>query len=331
MNRTVKILVLILMVSMLFALSACGDGSAPVNPALDGETAAQADEALPEGNALPDANTDAAPVTNGEDEEPPEAFTPLPAEPQPVEIITEDGRVLEGRVFPANVVNAPVVVLMHWAPGSMQDWEIIARWLQNRPDEAEEWASWFPAMPADVSFTVVTFNFGRYGNSEYGGSRESYVMDAQAALRFAASLDGADPHQIITIGASIGADGAVDGCYLFNDAGEGGTCIGALSLSPGNYLTEAFTYTQAAEMIDQAGFPVWCLAAVNDFESPAVCRSLTGEHSWAFIFPGSAHGMMLVSADSFPDDPLLDLNTVDLIQEFLEASTGMQLNEFSLP
>ncbi|MEJ2759440.1 MAG: hypothetical protein P8046_13250, partial [Anaerolineales bacterium] len=139
------------------------------------------------------------------------------------------------------------------------------------------------------------------------------------------------PHRVVSIGASIGADGAVDGCYLFNDAGEGGTCIGALSLSPGNYLTEAFTYADAAGMIDQSGFPVWCLAAVKDYESPDVCRSISGEFSRTFIFPGGAHGMDLISPEEYPDEPLADLNTMQIIQEFLETATGIQLNEVHLP
>lgn len=331
MKPSAKLPSYLVMLATLIVLTACGEVSPPVNPAMDGEPSSQAEAGLPEQAAPLPPDTEAVLPSESAQDPAPESFEPLPARPRLVEITTADDRTLEGLYYPASVDNAPVVVLMHWAPGSMQDWETIAPWLQNRPDELEGAESWFPLMPAKVSLAVVAFNFGGYGNSGYGGSRESFVDDALAAVEFAASLDNVDAHRVMTIGASIGADGAVDSCYLFNDAGEGGTCIGALSLSPGNYLTETFTYTQAAGMVDQSGFPVWCLAAQGDYESPGVCRSLTGDYSRAFIFPGSGHGMVLVSPEAYPDEPLLDLNTMQIIQEFLETATGIPLNDFDIP
>jgi hypothetical protein len=187
-------------------------------------------------------------------------------------------------------------------------------------------------MPADVSYAVVVFNFGDFGNSPFGGNRESWVWDAIGALNFASSLDGIDSQRISALGASIGADGAVDGCYLFNDAGEMGTCIGALSLSPGNYLTENFVYLEAASPMDAAGYPVWCLAAEGDYESPALCKGLAGSHTRSFIFSGADHGMDLVTPDHFPQDPALpDVNTMMIIQEFFEVTYGVQLNDFTIP
>lgn len=332
MKRTVNWMICILVVALLLTLSACGESSAPVNPATDADSASQAVGNQPEGNLPLPTERETEPESEDVIEQPTsQIIEPLPADPQPVEIGIADGRTLEGLYYPAKVDNAPVVVLMHWALGNMQDWVAIAPWLQNRPDELDGAENWFPPMPDEVSFAVLAFNFGNYGGSAYGGSRESYVEDALAAVAFAAALAGVDSHRVITLGASIGADGAVDSCYLFNDAGEGGTCIGALSLSPGNYLTGAFTYAQAAEMIDLAGYPVWCLAAESDYESPEVCRSLEGAFSRAFIFPGSDHGMVLVSAEAFPDEPLLDLNTMQILQEFLETTTGIPLNDFDLP
>lgn len=259
---------------------------------------------------------------------------------QPVEIKTADGRVLEGFYYPSKQEEAPAIVLMHWAPGSMDDWDPIARWLQNQPENSDapqsgksayQDSSWFPEMPAEVSFAVLTFNFGDYGTSQYGGSRESLVEDARAALQYAATLPGTNSHQVSAIGASIGADGAVDGCYIFNDAGEMGTCVGALSLSPGNYLTREYSYGQAVEMINLSGYPVWCLAAENDGESPSLCQSIPGSTNQAFIFPGRAHGMDLIDPDLVPSDPAVGLNGLELVQEFLEQVYTITLNETSLP
>jgi len=236
-----------------------------------------------------------------------------------------------------------LVVLMHWAVGTMDDWRVIAPWLQNRLDErsappesggpAYSDLDWFPPMPAEVSFAVLVFNFGDFGASAYGGSRESWLQDAAAALDFASSLAGIDPHKIAAIGASIGADGVVDGCYLFNDAGEMGTCLGALSLSPGNYLTSEFAYPEAAGYLDLGGYAVWCLAAEGDGNSPELCQALTGEKARAFIFAGSDHGMNLLTDDQTLLSPPLapEYDPLVLIQEFLEAVYAITLNDINLP
>lgn len=333
MKRTAKVLICSMLTMILLSLTACGDTAEPSDAVPVQPEAAPTETVLnnpQEGIAQPTL-AEVEPGADAASEGAGEIFEPLPIGPQGVTFTSADGRTLEGLYYPANTADAPVVVLMHWAPGSMQDWAAIAPWLQNRSDELDGAESWFPPMPAEASFAVLVFNFGNYGISEYGGSWESYVEDALAAVEFAASLNGVDPHRVVTIGASIGADGAVDGCYLFNDTGEGGSCMGALSLSPGNYLTQTFTYAEAADMINQAGFPVWCLAAEKDYESPDVCRSVPEEANRVFIFPGGAHGMALVSPELYPDEPLLDLNTMQIIQEFLEMALGIPLNDFDLP
>lgn len=343
---------LFLNVVVLFTLvlSACGSDAPPTAPPAE-DTTDQNDADQPDvedsGNepAEDAANDVEQPVEEPAEEpveEPPvDDFTPLPAERQPIQILSSGDRMLEGWYYPAKVDNAPVVVLMHWALGTMKDWQVIAPWLQNRLDEitlpqtgpeAYYDISWFPSMPTDVSYAVVVFNFGDFGNSPFGGDRESWVWDAIGALQFASKLEGVDKNRISALGASIGADGALDSCYLFNDAGEMGTCIGALSLSPGNYLTENFVYLEAALPIDAAGYPVWCLAAEDDYESPALCRSLAGNHVRSFIFPGGDHGMALVTPDHSPMEPSLpEINTMMIIQEWLEVTYGMPLNDYSIP
>ncbi len=346
----------VLSLVLLLLLAACGDS----NPAIQADEAGNVAENVPQ-PAAEEADEDEAVVEEAAAEEqspvPTEApaepdFTPLPADPQPVSIPTADGRQLEGQYYPAKVANAPVVVLMHWAGGDMHDWDAIAPWLQNRQDELAAgkggallaqpakqdeitvlWldASWFPPMPAEVSFAVLVFSFGDFGNSPYGGSPDTWVDDAQAALAYAAQLEGVDPERIAALGASIGADGAVDGCYVFDISDAPGACIGALSLSPGEYLTDAFKYADAVAELDPAGYPVWCLAAEDDYSSPEVCISPEGEHYRSFIYPGGDHGMYLVTEDSTPTTPLLDYNTLEIVQEWLEMVFGLQLNEITLP
>jgi len=312
-------------------LSACGGNQKPASPD-DSTSEILPDEqntAVKQPGDENQANQPEVPLTD-------EAGN-LSADRQVVEIPTQDGRKLEGFFYPPEEVNSPVIVLMHWAPGSLDDWDHIAAWLQNRgatPPDGRGTIhdpAWFPTMPASQSFAVLTFNFGKYGASQYGGSRESYLVAAVSALEYAASLPGVDPHRIAAVGASIGADGAVDACFLLNDAGERGTCIGALSLSPGNYLTQEFTYQHAVDMVNLSGYPVWCLAAEGDHPSPDLCQSLPSPLNRTFIYSGSYHGMDLVDPQLLPSKPALDFNALELIQEFLEGAYGIKLNDFTLP
>ena len=43
-----------------------------------------------------------------------------------------DGTQLDGIYYPAAFLDAPLVILMHWAPGDQYDMAEIAYWLQNR-------------------------------------------------------------------------------------------------------------------------------------------------------------------------------------------------------
>jgi hypothetical protein len=181
--------------------------------------------------------------------------------------------------------------------------------------------SWFPVLPSEVSFAVLTFNFGSWGNSEPGELPESLVEDGLAAIKFAAGLEGIDPDQISTIGGSIGADASVDSCYLFNLEALG-RCIAAFSLSPGEYLNFEEKYAGAVDGLDSAGYPVWCLASIDDTTSYNTCQSASGTYYQTFTFDGEDHGMILVSPDHMPSDPAMDVNTLELYLQFLDEVYG---------
>jgi hypothetical protein len=248
-------------------------------------------------------------------------FVPEPVGPLPIEITTPDGRTLEGQYFPSRFPNAPVTILMHWAKGDMHDWDVIGPWLQNRPDElATRLPDDLPSLPEEISYGVVTFNFGGYGASPSGGSRESLLDDATAAALFAANLPGIDPMQISMMGASIGADGAVDACYEFNLQSEvEGRCVGALSLSPGNYITKSYTYDEVAQGLDDEGVPVNCLAAEEDYDSPVLCGQVGGTLGMSVIYSGNNHGMDLLDNPQTPVTPADAAQPIQLIQDFYAA------------
>ncbi len=252
----------------------------------------------------------------------------LEANPQRIVFQAEDGTQLVGYYYPARYADAPVVVLSHWAGGNQRDWVEIALWLQNRRDEVTEYPqpgegnipgpwldpSWFPPMPDDLSFAVFTFDFRGYGESE-GGIQEA--QDALAAFETAATLESVDPQRMLGIGASIGADGAPDGCQLYNQKHDGG-CLGAFSLSPGNYLGMDFAEVvgQMEETMPPAA--VWCLASKDDTHAYTTCEPVKGEHYRFYAYEGDRHGMLLLS-------PEVEPQPMELIQQFLGTMLGMEI------
>ncbi len=243
---------------------------------------------------------------------------PLPPDPQRIEFEAEDGTKLVGYYFPAAVNPAPMVVLMHWAGGDQRDWTQVQMvpWLTNRgaPPKLAAPAlrsNFWPPMPDGLTFGVFTFDYRGFGES--GGPKNQFLpkgwlMDSKAAMETAKTLPGVDPARLAAIGASIGADGAVDGCIV-----EG--CLGALSLSPGSYLN--VSYKEAVTALDKEGKPVWCLASEGDGESAPTCRSASGDRYQMFMYPGRAHGMMLLK-------PGFDPDVGQTILDFLLLAFGIQ-------
>ncbi len=262
--------------------------------------------------------TDLAPTIIPEPTEIPENLQP--PEPQVIEFESEDGFALRGMYYPAAVNPAPIIVLMHWWPGDQTDWIEIAYWLQNRElggnntNNAIPYLdpSWFPEMMADRSFAVFTFNFRNCENGcqkpEYAG----WLMDAEAAMRTVRALEGVDPTRIVAIGASIGSDGAADACFWYNDQFDNG-CLGALSLSPGSYLTISYGDAVGSLESQTPPKPAWCFYGVSDTESSITCQSTTGELYKTFEWEGSPHGMELI-------DPAIEPNAMALLLEFLDLT-----------
>ena len=242
-------------------------------------------------------------------------------EPRAVEFQAEDGQVLQGTYYPSGKSPAPVIVLMHWARGDQGEWSAIARWLQNRGEGgsgqpgAEDWLNpaWFPEMPEDLSPAVFTFTFRgcEGGCAEYPAA--DWLLDARAAMDTASQLEGVDGDRVLAVGASIGADGAVDSCYWMN-AAQGGTCLGAFALSPGSYLTVPYEDAAHELLKDDPVRVLWCLHSQRDGAAQKTCRSVPRAQVRE-LGPNDLHGMELITPASEPS--VLD----DLIQ-FLESSVG---------
>jgi len=245
----------------------------------------------------------------------------LPAEPQQIAFKAGDGQDLVGRYYPGATNPAPLVVLMHWAPGDQYDWRAIAAWLQNRGLVQEglggqPWldGSWFPPLPDGHSYGVFTFTFRNCEGGCKNFVRAAWLIDARAAMEVARQLEGVDPNRLVGIGASIGADGAIDGCIWLNTISPN-SCQGALSLSPGDYLT--VPYRAAVEELGGGELPkpAVCLYAEGDVEPRRSCEAAKGDHYIAVKYSGSDHGMTLIQPGSDP-------NPLQLILDFLADSIG---------
>ncbi len=269
--------------------------------------------------------------------------TVQPPEPQRITFEGEHGMMV-GYYYPAAEINAPVVVLMHWAPGDQTDWCAIAPWLQNRADEnpapsercaaaledgGHPWldASWFPPLPEGRSYAVFTFDFPGFGESQGTGYQDSTVAlsgsrsrgnwnisrhDIQAAVETAAALPGVDPRRVILSGASIGADASATGCLLYNELYDGG-CQGTFAFSPGDYLGESFventkTLEEKFPEVEQ-----WCAHA-----SEPQCGDAKDFLDQRILFP-YGHGMELFAPQVYPMSPGRDATVMDFFVEFLDA------------
>jgi len=314
----------VLLVVILLAVVAGGCKPGAATTATEPTSPAPADTSPPTDTPIPPTPTPIPPTPTPE--LPPESG--LPANPQRVEFQAQDGTQLVGYYYPSRFADAPVVVLAHWAGGDQRDWVEIALWLQNRRDEVTDYPqpgenniegpwldpSWFPPMPADVSLAVFTFDFRGYGESSPGNWEDA--QDAQAAFETAATMEGVDPQRMAGVGASIGADGAPDGCLLYNQAhGEG--CLGAISLSPGSYL--GIPFDQAVEQLEEGPPPaeVWCLATEEDEVALSTCQSASGDLYQIYTYEGMLHGMFLLS-------PELEPQPMELIQQFLGKLFGIE-------
>ncbi len=244
----------------------------------------------------------------------------LPADPQRIEFMAEDGTELVGTYYPPFTCGVPVVILMHQFGEDRSIWADLARWMQNRSEGSAAAFKglaapvaqycWFPPMPENLTFAVFTFDFRGHGESAAGeGSGidpAGFLMDARAALDTAKGLSGVDPNRVITGGGSIGADAAADSCivldgFLVAENQSSQNCIGVISFSPGDFLGVSYPDVVETLMNHPHDPVVYCLAAEADGVSPQACNSAGGDDYTATIYPGTDHAIALLSPDRSPD------------------------------
>jgi len=312
MNKKINRMFLVLfMIAGMMVFAACS-GAAPEE--MNEKSQQPSEEEMPKTSL--ETNESASSVEESADA--------LLSDPQKIKFSTSDGVELNGIYYPSKSISAPLVILMHWVPGDQDDWVEIAYWLQNRGMGGNNastanmpWldSSWFPDFETGKSYNVFSFTFRNCENGCKSFQRDKWYVDVQTAVDYAYQLDSIDNSNIVMMGASIGSDGAADGCAYLN-RNHPGVCKGALSFSPGNYLTINF-----GEMVKDLGeasdpVPVWCFYAEDDPESAGVCGNITEDNYTPYPYPSemifsNGHGMNLIAPNHDPD-PL------EKILEFLE-------------
>jgi len=263
---------------------------------------------------------------------PTHTFTPEPTytpsvtpivilDPEPIQVnfTSEDGIELEGRYYPASENPAPIIVLVHWARGDMEEWEQIAFWLQNRgllvrtPDYNSSWKSsdWFPEFFSEGPLSVFVFTLRECQDGCKSYLPGSWLMDIEAAMLEVVQLQGVDKNNVLTAGASIGADGALYGCAWMNQIGFG-SCKGSFSLSPASLLTLPYDELANQMIGSQPPVPVHCLFGLRDDASMETCTNIDGLTAVDYGYIED-HGFELINQGRNPD-PL------NLLNDFINSS-----------
>lgn len=307
-----KIKLLLIFLTLAFLVAGCGSGGeGAVSIPLESPAT---ETMLPSDTPVPSLTFTPSPTLT------PSATPIVILDPEPIEIgfTTSDGQILSGRYYPASENPAPVIILVHWATGDQSEWTRIAQWLQDRgelvkePDYNRSWLSsnWFPEKPTDMPLGVITFTLRSCEGECTAYLPTDWLRDMEAVMAAVAQMQGVDRTQVMTAGASIGADIAIYGCNWLNQTGEG-SCRGSFSLSPASLTT--IPYQAMVDQLVNTDPPgkVYCLFGLRDDASLETCGDLSGITAIDYGYIEN-HGLELVQPGQ-GRDPLLSL--ADFIQE----------------
>ena len=222
---------------------------------------------------------------------PTSTFTPTPipappARPQPSSFKAEDGQVLDGTYYPPQTCSPSLtIVYFPWVRGDQNDWLELASLLPPK---------------ADYSAFSITAR-GCQGGCGQKWDRAGWLRDYTAALATAPQLPCANQNQLVTIGSSVGADGAIYAC------GQAATCVGALAFSPNGWLDVPYT-DEVARMVEQ-GKHVWAVSGRDETGATRLNRPEWGGYYHEFVIPGAKHGNELFGSSA------------QIIRDFLECAT----------
>lgn len=193
----------------------------------------------------------------------------LPADAQGIAFMTEDAQELIGVYYPPSHPSSLTVVYFPWVHGDRTDWDFVATLL---PQAFE---------PGVFSITARGCEGGCGEEWDLAG----WLLDYPAALQAARQLPCADQSQLVTVGSSVGADGAIYAC------GKDENCIGTLAFSPNGYL--GISYIDEVAAMVQQGKHVWAVTSEEDTGALRLDRPDWSDYYREISLPGEAHGNQL--------------------------------------
>jgi len=281
----------IVAVGLALILAACGDDGPDPTPTAAGPSpapslapSATVDPVLPSGDGAGGAFVGASDPTHaglaaeGQPDQDLPTITPQPTQALlPMTISASDGLVIQATYYSAPVRPAPGVLLVPMEGTGREVYAALAERLQT------------------AGYAVLAVDLRGYGDT--GGAPDWTLAqaDTRDALDMMADLPGVNRGQLAVVGASTGANIALNTCADF--AG----CNAAVLLSPGLDYRGITTAGAMARMGQRA---VLIVASENDDNNPADSVALdgmaTGDHRLE-IYPNAGHGTDILAAQ--PDLP----------------------------
>ena len=195
-------------------------------------------------------------------------------------MVTKDRVHIQGTYYRPAAVDAPGVVLLHMLGRNRGDWDTFARQLQ------------------DAGYGVIAIDLRGHGESEGEREWDKMTQDAAIAASFIRSRPEINPDRIALIGASIGANIAIN--YGAQDPEVAGVAL----LSPGlNYRG-----VKTAEAVTQYGArPLFIAASSEDDYAAKSARKLDslaqGPHQ-LLILENQGHGTQMLGKDNGLEEAL---------------------------
>lgn len=217
---------------------------------------------------------------------PPIPLPPTPAfEPQverfDIGMVTEDGVKLRGTYYNPGVANAPGVVLLHMLGRQRSDWEAFAGQLQ------------------EAGYGVIAIDLRGHGESEGERDFSAMTKDAAIAAKFLRAREEIDPGRLAIIGASVGANIALN--YAAEDPG----ILGAVLLSPGLDYRGVTTEDALKRYGDRL---LLIVASEEDSYAASSSETLAAEAANAelVMLSDQGHGTRMLNEESGLEQTILD-------------------------
>ncbi len=218
-------------------------------------------------------------------------FSPLNLPPTPavdakkevfdIGMVTEDGVHIQGTYYRPAATDAPGVVLLHMLGRKRGDWDAFARLLQ------------------EGGYGVIAIDLRGHGESEGERDWDKMTQDAAIAASFIRSRPEIDPDRIVVMGASIGANIAI------NYAAQDEKIVGAALLSPGLDYRGVKTGDAVKQFGDR---PLFIAASEEDEYATQSARQLDnqaqGPHT-LLILENQGHGTQMLGKNNGLEEALL--------------------------